>query len=286
MSPPLPSPPPPVGGLEREAPIVRPKTSRGRTRSSPPIPPSPPPRVFTQETESTQNVYQEIDNPSTDDDQLSASRNDDLQFIRGTIERVFEFHGESASESSTNYEVISEEIKDDESLSLTESSKKEPAAYPAVQAVQRFYDTKSPSESEQKISQKQTTSNHDDDDDNASSNNNNNRSSTSSKLYSRSHHVNQRKNKDASKSSDNEQASSEEIDDTLNDIEDDDYQDEKLRRQATTTTTSSTTSNENSPVHSFNRTNGKKKTSQETQTMGRVCLKNRFFSFFMSILFF
>ena len=283
MSPPLPSPPPPVGGLEREAPIVRPKTSRGRTRSSPPIPPSPPPRVFTQETESTQNVYQEIDNPSTDDDQLSASRNDDLQFIRGTIERVFEFHGESASESSTNYEVISEEIKDDESLSLTESSKKEPAAYPAVQAVQRFYDTKSPSESEQKISQKQTTSNHDDD---ASSNNNNNRSSTSSKLYSRSHHVNQRKNKDASKSSDNEQASSEEIDDTLNDIEDDDYQDEKLRRQATTTTTSSTTSNENSPVHSFNRTNGKKKTSQETQTMGRVCLKNRFFSFFMSILFF
>ncbi len=248
--------------FEREPPLVRPKTSRGRPHT-----PSPPPRATSIETDQTQNIYQEIDSMSIDDDQTT-TRNTDLQFIRGTIKRVFDFHGESTSESSTYYEGLSEDDKNDnESISLSNSSKKD-KQYPAVEAIQHFYDTKSPTNSEKKnINEKITNL----DDIPASDH-----SSTSNKLYSRSHPINLKKQRNLSespsKSSDTEQASSEEVDDTLNDIEDDDYQDEKLKRQATNN--SSHTSNENSPTHLSDKQTNLKKTSQETQTLQRVCLFN------------
>jgi hypothetical protein len=259
------SPPPPPPPLEREPALVRPKTSRGRPH--PTSPPPLPPRTSSTEQEQTQNIYQEIDTASTDDDQASTTRSADLQFIRGTIERVFDFNDESASEASANYDQISDDDKNDnESISLSNSSKtvsKKTNQYPAVEAVQRFYETKSPSESEKKMPHEQTTNL---DDIPAS-----HHSSTSNKLYARSHPVNVRK-KDLSQSqsSDNEQASSEEVDDTLNDIEDDDYQDEKFKRQ--TANHSSHTSNENSPLHSSDNQTNVKKTSQETQTLQRVSL--------------
>ncbi len=279
-------PPPPRPQFEQEPPLVRPKTSRGRPRSPPPpppAPPSPPPRASSIEEDQTQNIYQEIDNVSTTDDDNTTTPNADLQFIRGTIKRVFDFHAGSPSESSTtNYEEISEDIKNDnESISLSTSSKtlsKKNTQYPAVEAVQRFYHTKSPSSSEKNNTKEQTTNL----DDNPASNH----SSTSNKLYARSHPMNVRK-KDSpkSKSSDNEQASSEEVDDTLNDIEEDDYQDEKLKRQAANN--SSHTSNENSPLHSSDNQMNIKKTSQETQTSQGVCsfnieVQNLMYSFFFS----
>lgn len=261
-----PSPPPLPPKIDEEPlPLVRPKTSRGRVRTPPP-PPQP------VEKEKTQNIYQEIDSTSTDDDQTT-TRNADLQFIRGTIERVFDFHGESTSETSTYYEGVSEDNKNDnESISLSNSSKtvskKSDQPHPAVEAVQRFYDTKSPTSSEKKLLQGQTT-NLDDVVHHPS-----NHSSESNKLYARSHPTNIKRfnhSKSSSKSTDNEQASSEEVDDTLNDIEDDDYQDEKLRKQITNNN-SSHTSNENSPSHLSDKQINHKKTSQETQTLHRVCL--------------
>jgi hypothetical protein len=184
---------------------------------------------------------------------------------------VFDFNDESTSETSTNYDQISVDNKNDnESTSPSNSSKtfsKKNNQYPAVEAVQRFYDTKSPSESEKKIPHEQTTNL---DDIPAS-----HHSSTSNQLFSRSHPINLRKkdlSESLSKSSDNEQASSEEVDDTLNDIEDEDYQDEKFKRQ--TINRSSHTSNENSPLHSFDNQTNVKKTSQETQTLQRVCQLN------------
>jgi hypothetical protein len=244
--------PPPLS-FKQEPPLVRPKTSRGRPRS-------PPPRTVSIENDQTQNIYQEIDSTSTDDDQTTAP-NADLQFIRGTIERVFDFHVESTSELSTNYDEITE---DNKSISLSNNSKKS-NQYPAVEAVQRFYHNKSPSDSEKKNLIEQTA--------NLDENPMSNHSSTSNKLYARSHPMNVRKNElSESKSSDIEQATSEEVDDTLNDIEDDDSQDEKLKRQATNN--SSQTSQENSPIHSSDNQTKLKKTSQETQTLQRVCLFN------------
>jgi hypothetical protein len=267
----LTSPPP---QFEQEPPLIRPKTSRGRQPTPNPLPPPLPPRTTSIEKDETQNIYQEIDRLSINDDQTPTTGNADLQFIRGTIERVFDFHGESTSESSTYYEEVSEDNKNDnESISLSNNSKtvsKKNNQYPAVEAVQRFYNTKSPSDSEKKNIHQQTTNL----DDIPVSN----QSSTSNNLYARSHPTNLKKeniSKSSSKSSsDNEQASSEEVDDTLNDIEDDDYQDEKLKRQATND--SSQTSNENSPSHSSDKQTNIKKTSQETQTLQRVCLFNNF----------
>ncbi|CAF3569819.1 unnamed protein product [Rotaria sordida] len=239
-----------------EQPLVRPKTSRGRI---PLVPPSPPPRTTFIEKDKTQTLNLENDSISTDNDKPTTI-NDDLKFIRGTIERVFEHHGESTtSESSTYYEDISDD--NNESISLSNSSKtlsKKDNQYPSVEAVQRFYHNKTPSDSEKKLSNKQITNL----DDTPISNH----SSTSNKLYSRSNPMNKKK-PNLSNSSDNEQATSEEIDDTLNDIEEDDYPDDKLKRR--TRYNSSHTSNENSPLHSLNNQTKTKKTSQETQTLQR-----------------
>lgn len=250
---------------------MRPKTSRGRTSEIPPpplVPPPPPPaapapapRIASIEKDQTQRGSQESD--------VSSTINDDLQFIRGTIDRVFDHHGgSSTSESSTLYEEISEDNNDDNHLlsssSSTKTLSKNNDQYPAVEAVQRFYDTKASSDSEKKNPIKQNVdlrdvpiSNH---------------SSASNKLYARSHPRNTKK-KNFSNSTDNEQVSSEEVDDTLNDIEDDDYQDDKLRRQATNN--SSHTSSEESPVNSSNSQVKTKKASQETQTLQRVCIRGR-----------
>ena len=252
---------------QREEPLVRPKTSRGRPSENPPTSPPPlPPRSDSIEKNQCNNIYQEIESMSIDDDQPSTSRSADLRFIRGTIERVFDFHGESTSEMSTNNDEISTDNKDEhESVSISNSSKtvsKKNNQYPAVEAVQRFYDTKSPSVSEKKNITRQPTTNLDDLP--AS-----HPSSNSPNLFARSHPVNAPA-RDLSKSSDNEQASSEEIDDTLNDIEDEDSQDEKVKRPAING--SSHTSHESSPSHSSDNQIHAKKTSQETQTLQRVCL--------------
>ena len=250
--------------IEREEPLVRPKTSRGRPPENPPPPPH---RSDLIEKSEPTNVYQEIDSTSTDDEQPPTTRSADLRFIRGTIDRVFDFHGESTSEISTNDDEVSTDNKNDnESASLSNSSKtvsKKNDQYPAVEAVQRFYDTKSPSVSEKKkLVRQQPTTNLDDLPASQPS-------STSANLFARSHPINLPA-KDLSKSSDNEQATSEEIDDTLNDIEDDDSQEEKFKRPATND--SSCTSDESSPSHLSDHQTNPKKTSQETQTLQRVCL--------------
>ncbi|CAF0782207.1 unnamed protein product [Adineta ricciae] len=241
--------------FESVPPLVRPKTSRGRPRSPPP-PPPPLPRTESLEKGPTQGFSQEVDTTSTEDDQTTAPHAD-LQFIRGTIERVFDFHGESTSELSTNEDEISVDDKgDQDSVSLSLSSKtqsKKADPYPAVETIQRFYENKSPSDSDKNVPNNATS----------------NRSSTSNNLYARSHPVNRlKKDLSDSKSSDLEQATSEEVDDTLNDIEEDEYQDEKAKRQATANN-SSRSSNENSPAHSATKQIKSKKTSQETQTLQR-----------------
>jgi hypothetical protein len=224
--------------------FVRPQTSRGRVRTPPALP-----RTTLIEKDHSQNVYQEIDSTSTDDDQ-PPTPNADLQFIRGAIERVFDFHGQSStdttSDSSTHYEELPENNLNESTSSKTLSKKN--AQYPAVEAIQRFYNHQTTSHSE-----KQVTNN--------------------DKLHSRSPLPSARRkdlSKSKSKSSDHERASSEEVDDTLNDIEDVDYHDEKLKRQATNNS-SSHTSNENSPVRSLDIPPKTKKASQETQTFERVC---------------
>ncbi|CAM4899131.1 unnamed protein product [Rotaria socialis] len=250
-----PSPPP-----RFDVPLVRPKTSRGRV---PPIPPIPPPRTTSIDKEQTQSISFEIDSASSDNEKTTTI-NDDLQFIRGTIERVFDHHGESTtSESSICNEELSDD-KNDESISESNSSKtlsKKSDQYPAVEAVQRFYQAKPSSEAEEKSPKQQETNI-----DNVLSSNH---SSTTGKLYSRSNPINIRKKQRAkSNSADDEQASSEEVDDTLNDIEEDDYQDDKLKRQPRNN--SSHTSYENSPTHSSNNRIKLNKASQETQTMPRL----------------
>ncbi|CAF5183096.1 unnamed protein product, partial [Rotaria magnacalcarata] len=232
-----PSPPP-----RFDVPLVRPKTSRGRV---PPIPPIPLPRTTSIDKEQAQSISLEIDSASSDNEKTTTI-NDDLQFIRGTIKRVFDHHGESTtSESSISNEELPDD-ENDESISGSNSSKtlsKKSDQYPAVEAVQRFYNAKSSSDFEEKSPKQQETNI-----DNALSSNH---SSTSGKLYSRSDPINIRKKHLAkSNSTDDEQASSEEVDDTLNDIEEDDYQYDKLKRQPRNN--SSHTSYENSPTHSSN----------------------------------
>jgi hypothetical protein len=213
ISPP-PLPPPRPIYFEQESTVIRPRTSRGRAHTPPP-----------------QNIYQEIDSTSTDDDQIQTP-NSDLQFIRGAIDRVFHFNGESTTDTTSESSIHYEEVSEDKFKKLSNQ-------YPAVQAVQRFYNT------EKKLPSEQITNL----DDNLLST-----SSTSKKSV-----ITARKKNPSS---------SEEIDDTLNDIEDVDYHDEKSKRQLA--------SNENSPNQS--KTN---KTSQETQTIGRVCYS---FTFRLNIL--
>lgn len=250
---------PPSTPFAQVPPLVRPKTSRGRPRSPPP----PPPRTASLETDSSQNIYQEIDTTSTEDDQTTIAANADLQFIRGTIERVFDFHGESTSELSTNHDEVSGDDRNDrESISLSIHSKsesKKSEQYPAVEAVQRFYQSRTLSDSDKNEANKNES--------NADDMPNSTQSSTSNKLYARSHPVNVKKKEPSdTKSSDTEQLTSEEVDDTLNDIEDEDSQDDKVKRSAT-----GNTSPESSPMHLPNNHVKPKKTSQETQTFQRVC---------------
>jgi len=96
--------------VDKELPAVpRPKTSRGRPHTRSPL--------------TTTNIYQEIDSVSPEAEEM----NKDLQFIRGAIDRIFHFNGESTSESNSFYEEVDDETK------------KHSNQYPAVEAVQRFY---------------------------------------------------------------------------------------------------------------------------------------------------
>lgn len=187
----IPPLPPRFARTEQEPPLVLPRSHRDRRIS--------PPRTKSTDKHPMQNIYQEIDSTSTDDDRTS-TRNSDLQFIRGAIERVFQFNNQSTtdatSESSSHYE----EVKQTNGR-----------PYPAVEAVQRFYHHKNHSDTGKARS---------------------------------------------TKSSEYERVSSEEIDDTFNDIEEVDYQNGKFHRQS-----------------SDNRRTTQK-TSQETQTIERVCQIN------------
>ncbi|CAF2829261.1 unnamed protein product [Rotaria sp. Silwood2] len=232
---------------EQEPSLVRPKTSRGRVRPSPTVVT----RTKLNEKEHLQNIYQDIDSAIINTNQIR-TKNADLQFIRDAIERVFEFHDDSTSESSIHYEDVV-----DNNLNET---KKNSVQYPAVEAVQRFYDHKILSDINKRIPNEQITNL----DDIIISN-----SSISNQLRNHSSVVNQQK-KDLSKfkTSEYERTSSEEVDDTLNDIEDVDYHDEKLKRQIINNH-STDTSNESSPLLS---SDAKLKTnilSQQTQTIER-----------------
>lgn len=218
---------------------VRPKTSRGRA----------PVRAA--------SIEKESETISTDDDRTTTPHTD-LKFIRGTIERVFEFHPESTSESLTINDDVSEENMakhdDEPSVSLSSPSSKDAQAYPSVQAIQRFYQNDESDEKRKSTNQVQVT-----DLDQA---NDVSQTSDSNPLYARSHPANVRKKQPILSSED------EEVDDTLNDIEDEDSQDEKIKRQMTNG--SSLTSDDTSPVQSTHQAMKTKKTSQETQTLDRV----------------
>ena len=235
--------------FEEEKLLIRPKTSRG----PPPIPPTLP-RTLTVESDSSQNIYQEIDRTGSSIRRKNPP-NADLQFIRGAIERVFDFHGGSAtdttSESSTHYEEVCDD-QVEESISSTTISKKS-NQYPAVEAIQRFYNHKTTAPANQITSTVLTTNL----DDTLVSN-----SSISNKMYAQSPPVPTR-----TKSSEHERASSEEVDDTLNDIEDVDEHESK-RQQINHS--SSHTSHESSPSHSSLMQVKHRHSSQETQTIERV----------------
>ncbi len=238
----IPTLPPRFSPLEPEPPLVRPKTSRGGQFRT-----SPPPTIRTKsiENDPSQNIYQEIDSTSTDDD-LLPTPNADLQFIRGAIDRVFHFNGQSTTDTTSDSSTYYEEVDDHK----RNSSKKNSTQYPAVEAVQRFYNHKTFSDSDKPITNL---------DDIVLSH-----SSTSNK----SPPIIARK-KDRTKSSEYERTSSEEVDDTLNDIEDVDSHDEKIKRQRPHT----------SSEHSSGVQSKIKKTSQETQTIGRVCVFQGYPSF-------
>ena len=231
---PSPPPPPPRPALfKNEASLAR-----GRT---------PPtfPRTIHHEHDQPNHIYQEIDRTLANKPRR-VTPNADLQFIRGAIERVFEFHGGSTtSDSSGHYE----ELPDEQQLNVKKSSQ-----YPAVEAIQRFYHHRMPIEQVTDLDDVLT-----------------NNSSISNRLYAQSPAITARTNNERSKSSDNERASSEEIDDTLNDIEEVEDHDEKLKR-ARINHPSSHTSHDNSPIHhpSTTTTAAAKRSSQETQTFERV----------------
>lgn len=163
--------------------------------------------------------------------------NPDLQFIRDAIERVFHFNddddaGDATSEANSHYEEVVDGNRND--------AKKSSVQYPAIEAVQRFYNHKIVSDIEQ-------VTNLDDI----------NTSNSSAKQS-------QRKDLSKIKSSGHERASSEEIDDTLNDIEDVDYPDDKHKRQILNYSTD--TSNESSPLLSSITQSKSKNTLQKSQT--------------------
>ncbi len=191
--------------MDLEPPIILPKTNQVR---SPPVPA----RTKSLEKDHSQNIYQEIDSTSPDEDQ-GHTPNADLQFIRGAIDRVFHFHGGSSTDTTSDSSMHYEEL---------EESNQKQKPYPAVEAVQRFYNHKNLTDMG-----KPTTS------------------SKSNSSTSKSTPVRK-------KTSEHGHTSSEEVDDTLNDIEEVYYHDEKSKRH----------------VHT--------KTSQQTQTIGRVCHQNVF----------
>ncbi|CAF1582382.1 unnamed protein product [Adineta steineri] len=228
---------------------VHSKTKRGRVRT-----PSPPIRTKPSDKTYKQNIYQEIDSTSTDDDQLQTTSNADLQFIRGAIDRVFHFNGQSTTDTTSESSTYYEEVTDDNQT----KSKKTSAQYPAVEAIQRFYNHKNSTDSDKRISAEQVTNL-----DDITSNN----SSISKKTQSRSPPITARKmDYSKTKSSNQERMSSDEVDDTLNDIEDVDSHDEKLKRQ-TLNNSSSHSSTENSPINSLNSQIKSKALSQQTQTI-------------------
>ena len=91
----------------------------------------------TDKTAPIQNIYQEIDWTSTDDDQSTTTPNADLQFIRGAIERVFQFNDRSSTDTTSKSSTHYEEVKGTNGRQ-----------YPAVEAVQRFYQHKNRSDRE------------------------------------------------------------------------------------------------------------------------------------------
>lgn len=268
----IPSPPPPSSShhetlfIDERKPTLFPRSLRIERELPPPLPPPPPAPIrskITREYVTTpphsikkqpvHNIYQEIDSTSTDDDQYP-TRNADLQFIRGAIERVFHFNGESTTDTTSESDTFYEKVDNNDYVNQRKT--KSSTQYPAIDAIQRFYNHKTLSDFSNQQQQQHPNEQITNLDDVTISN-----SSTSKKSSVQSPPIIQRKIHHSKKSTENERASSEEIDDTLNDIEDVDYRDDKSKHQ----------SNENSPSYSSDKQSKKIQTSQETQTIERVC---------------
>ncbi|CAF3725054.1 unnamed protein product [Rotaria sp. Silwood1] len=229
---------------EQEPTRIHSKINREQIHPSSPI-------IFTRrksnEKDYSQHIYQDIDSVTKNIKQIH-TKNADLQFIRDAIERVFQFHDdESTSESSTYYE----EVIDNNN----EIKKQNSVQYPAIEAIQRFYNDKILSNINQNQIINEQITNLDD------------------IIISNTHSsiINQQKNKNKIlklKSTEYERTSSEEIDDTLNDIEDVDYHDDKYKRQINNNH-STHTSNESSPILSSDIKLKTKNLLQDTQIIER-----------------
>ncbi|CAF1928688.1 unnamed protein product [Rotaria magnacalcarata] len=189
------------------------------------------------EESSMQHIYQDIDS-TLETTNRSQTINADLQFIRGAIERVLDFHHDSAldtppSESSIYYEEVL-----DGNLN---PPKKTSVQYPAVEAVQRFYNHKISTDLDKRNPTEQVT-NLDD------------IVVSSSSISQKQSPAVPARRKDLTKVilSGSERASSDEVDDTLNDIEDAEYQEEKWKRQKVNNHHHTDSSTETSPIRSAN----------------------------------
>ncbi|CAF4737167.1 unnamed protein product [Rotaria socialis] len=215
--------------FEQESSIVRSLRNR-------PVPFVDQTKSITEES-STQHIYQDIDSTLKTINQ-SQTINADLQFIRGAIERVLDFHHDSTldtppSESSTHYDEVL-----DENLN---PPKKTSVQYPAVEAVQRFYNHKISTDLDKRNPIEQVT-NLDD------------IVVSSSSISQKQSPAVPARRRDLTKVilSGSERASSDEVDDTLNDIEDAEYQEEKLKRQKVNNHHHTDSSTETSPLRSAN----------------------------------
>ena len=224
--------------LESVSTFVRPNQGQEQIHESPSLTRT----KLSEDKLTTPNIYQEIGSALTNFNQ-NRTINDDIEFIRGTIERVFRFRDDSftdlpSDECNQHYEEVF-----DADLS---KAKKKSAQYPAVEAVQRFYKYKTLSNSDKRTPNQQITNL----DDIVIS-----KSSTSKTSHTTSSKINARQ-KNLSKY---ERTSSDEVDDTLNDV---DEHDGRFKRQII----NNHTSNESSPLLSSNRRSQQK----ETQITGEV----------------
>lgn len=201
----------------------------------------------------TQNIYDEIDTALLNQNPSNTLRAD-LQFIRGTIDRILHFHHETPTEATpTHYEEVIDENPT--------SPKKLSSQYPAVEAVQRFYNHKVLPNGDRRNPMEQITNL----DDIIIS------STSASKKSDRNPPIINGRVKNQRKV-DSERTSSEEVDDTLNDIEDVEYHHDDKAKRPMMNHKSTDTSNETSPLNSSNPPSRLKTFTSEIKPPERVCI--------------